>query len=727
MYGKCTVPPYGAAMRALARFAAVAVLLASVTLSASPAHAAPSTRLLIVGDSISHGSASDYTWRYRLARHLSAVAPGTVDFVGDRTDVYDNINGRSGSQSYLDANFDRQHHALWGRAVSAEKETIAAAVASSDATTMTVLLGINDLAWLGQTPVGLAADMEQLIANARSANPDLDIVLGRVLTRGDLWRKVVINGAQVAEVNAWYSAIAGQLSTSRSRVVIANTDVGWDPVKHTWDGVHPNSTGEVRIAAKFADGLAQLGIGRAWGAIPDFVAWGAGGGLMTARPVTGGISLTWARTPGANAIYVEQRIVSIGEGNFKPLPVPLTGTTWTAKPLPAGWTIEYRAVPLKGVMVGHGGTVGRATVPGTPPVGTPQLVGVIGETQHDVRLLWSTVSNASGYMIEMCELRGELVCGSPGNSWTRLPYALPHPTNSFNVELLKPGTWYRFRIVPVNGGLDGTRSNLVDIRTKGTPAYTNYFALGDSFSAGTGGVFDLTYCLRSSFAWPHKITASWEAGARMLACAGDTALGVMNKQLPDVEAVDARGATLVTVTAGGNDADFFLTLVHCLTPGAVDCASREAAIANTINTTVKQNLLDLYRAIRQTLPGADIYAVGYPLLIDPDDVCLNGIELTLSYREKVMIRNLGRIMNDVIDDAARETGVISVAYKPAERFAGHGVCAGALDLDQWIHPFVTVMPQMTMHPNDRGYDAYAYAVNAARVNVAEAGGLRYPS
>lgn len=711
--------------RSLSRVLAVVVCLAAVPLSALPARAAPATRLLIVGDSITHGSASDYTWRYRLARHLAAAAPGAVDFVGDRTDLYDNVNSRSGSQSYLDPNFDRQHHALWGRAVSAERDTIASAVAASDATTMTVLLGINDLAWLGQTPAGLAADMERLIANARSANPDLDIVLGHVLTRGDLWRKTVIDAGLIAEVNRQYDALAARLSTSRSRIVIADTDSGWNPVAHTWDGVHPNSTGEVRIAAKFADGLSQLGIGRAYGAIPDFVAWGAGGGAVTARPVTGGIALTWARTPGSNAIYVEQRIVSIGETVFKPLPVPLTGTTWTAKPLPAGWTIEYRAVPLKGVMVGHGGSVGRATVPGTPPVGRPEIVGVIGQTQHDVRLLWSTVSNATGYMIEMCELRGELACGEEGNSWNRLPYALPHPTNAFNVELLNPGTWYRFRIVPVNGGLDGTKSSHVDIRTKGTPAYTNYFALGDSFSAGTGGFLDETYCLRSPFAWPNEITGSWEAPARMLACAGDTARGVIDKQLPDLRAAHARGATMVTVTAGGNDAGFFPVLLQCLAI-VLTCAGQRQDVTDKINGVVRANLVELYTKLRADLPGADIYAVGYPLLIDPDDICLDDAEVAFSREDKEMIRDMGVLMNNVIDSAAQEAGVISVAYRPAERFAGHGACAGTFDEAAWIHSLIFPEVQISFHPTETGYDAYAYAVNSARVDVAQAGGLRYP-
>jgi hypothetical protein len=54
----------------------VVVVLAGVLLTAVPARAAAATRVLIVGDSITQGSAGDFTWRYRLWKHLAAAEGG---------------------------------------------------------------------------------------------------------------------------------------------------------------------------------------------------------------------------------------------------------------------------------------------------------------------------------------------------------------------------------------------------------------------------------------------------------------------------------------------------------------------------------------------------------------------------------------------------------------------------------------------------------------------------
>src|SRR5262245_36097935 len=51
--------------------------------------AATTTKVMIVGDSISQGSAGDFTWRYRLWKHLAPRVTG-LDFVGPRTDLFDN-------------------------------------------------------------------------------------------------------------------------------------------------------------------------------------------------------------------------------------------------------------------------------------------------------------------------------------------------------------------------------------------------------------------------------------------------------------------------------------------------------------------------------------------------------------------------------------------------------------------------------------------------------------
>ena len=42
------------------------------------------------------------------------------------------------------------------------------------------MLGVIDLAYFGVTPEGVAAEVEDLVDDARSANPDVDVVVGEI-------------------------------------------------------------------------------------------------------------------------------------------------------------------------------------------------------------------------------------------------------------------------------------------------------------------------------------------------------------------------------------------------------------------------------------------------------------------------------------------------------------------------------------------------------------------
>src|SRR5690349_18811597 len=100
--------------RRLSVFGAILALFVALlaAVGGTPAVAAASTRIMVVGDSISQGSAGDWTWRYRLWKHLSARVTG-LDFVGPRNDLFDNVAGVQGSPAYADSSFDRDHNALW--------------------------------------------------------------------------------------------------------------------------------------------------------------------------------------------------------------------------------------------------------------------------------------------------------------------------------------------------------------------------------------------------------------------------------------------------------------------------------------------------------------------------------------------------------------------------------------------------------------------------------------
>jgi len=319
----------------------------------------PRLRVLITGDSITHQSAGDYTWRYRLATHLTLTAAGRVDFVGDRDDVWDNVADKGGSYAYVEPDFDRWHHARWGDSLRNETPIIEGVARANPADLMLVALGANDLTYW-TSPADTATLMKKFIDNARAANPKMTFVIGHVLARAD-FRDFSFNLPQAGVFNQILDAQAPAWSTAASKVVIAHTDLGWDPRIHAWDGSHPTPDGEMFIARGFADALADLGIGQRFGPLPGHIPWPGLGRRPAAAPAQQGggrVTLTWEPTPGATQYLVERRVVSWNEPDFVRQAGSVAGYAWTSEPLLTGVTVAYRVVPWKGRM---GGSPGPAT------------------------------------------------------------------------------------------------------------------------------------------------------------------------------------------------------------------------------------------------------------------------------------------------------------------------------------------------------------------------------
>jgi lysophospholipase L1-like esterase len=227
-----------------------------MTRAADPAVAHPPT-LMIVGDSITQGSSGDWTWRYRLWRHLRACGvPAT--FVGPKEDVDESRRreaGRAGA-GYADPEFDRAHDAQWGQPYAVAKTTVREHVAAFRPDLLLVLLGINDLVWQEATPAEFEANLREFIANARAGDDGVRLILGTILDTARAHDDFAF-GKRVKECNARIRTVAAELRTSRSPIEVADTAAEFVAGEHTWDDTHPNPNGEVRIAAAFADVLAR--------------------------------------------------------------------------------------------------------------------------------------------------------------------------------------------------------------------------------------------------------------------------------------------------------------------------------------------------------------------------------------------------------------------------------------------------------------------------------------
>jgi hypothetical protein len=295
-----------------------------VTSAAASATAAEATKVMIVGDSITHGAAGDYTWRYRLGRHLtdSGVA---VDFVGPNHRLYDQVRSSPGSfvesDAYADPAVDSDHNARWGRFLGAwpgypggAEGTIRTDVEAHQPQYVIVMLGLTDLFWFRQLdPVLVVERMANFVRNAREGNPDVRLVLVAVQPTLGAQQDAVF-AARIANYNQQLSALAAAATTTRSPIAYVQPAADFQPdygqTPHdSYDGTHPNARGEIRIADAVGDVLsAQFGFGPPYplvladvpiGPVLDFT--------LRCSPGDSKATLTWDESPGATGYWFQRR------------------------------------------------------------------------------------------------------------------------------------------------------------------------------------------------------------------------------------------------------------------------------------------------------------------------------------------------------------------------------------------------------------------------------------
>nr|WP_191910155.1 GDSL-type esterase/lipase family protein [Microbispora cellulosiformans] len=228
--------------------------------------------IMVVGDSLSHGSDGDYTWRYRLARHFAARG-APVRFTGPwtgtrapprahRSPPHAHRSPVGGYRPGIGFPGDR-HYARWGRLMEEARRNIADAVAAHRPGHLLVALGFNDLAWGVSGPDRLLAHVAEFVDRARAVRPDLRFLVADVVHRTPLPSLSHLPGITEA-YNARLPGLLAALSTPRSPVVPVGLAAVYDPYADTYDGLHPGLAGEFTIAKAFAGAfLPALVAGRA--------------------------------------------------------------------------------------------------------------------------------------------------------------------------------------------------------------------------------------------------------------------------------------------------------------------------------------------------------------------------------------------------------------------------------------------------------------------------------
>ncbi len=121
--------------------------------------------------------------------------------------------------------------------------------------TISIMIGINDLADNNNSANQVVADIGTMIDQLRAANPSVRLHINRVLYT----HQAAALKTAVDAVNGQLQALANtkNAASSTSPVWIIDASTGFDPITMTHDLVHPNTAGETYVGERVA---AALGI-----------------------------------------------------------------------------------------------------------------------------------------------------------------------------------------------------------------------------------------------------------------------------------------------------------------------------------------------------------------------------------------------------------------------------------------------------------------------------------
>jgi lysophospholipase L1-like esterase len=219
---------------------------------------------------------------------------------------------------------------------------------------------------------------------------------------------------------------------------------------------------------------------------------------------------------------------------------------------------------------------------------------------------------------------------------------------------------------------------------------TDYVALGDSYSSGTGTrtYFD-TGCERSVSAYPYLIKGALGSSFSFQACGGAKTQDVLNNQLGTLGA----DTQYVTISIGGNDAGFSSVITQCAKPFPFTCDGDISTAQSFIANTLPGRLDNVYNAIRSRAPNAIVAVVGYPRLFNGEDC---NAATFFSSDEESKLNATADQMADVERARARAHGFTFVDVRQA--FLGHAVC----DNPEWLNGLSNPISE-SYHPNRTGH------------------------
>ncbi|KAL1841152.1 hypothetical protein VTJ49DRAFT_7377 [Mycothermus thermophilus] len=257
-------------------------------------------RVMVVGDSISHGREGDWTWRYRIWQWFREEGV-SVRFVGpytgtvppndphpprpprcpdDPADPAPVVRSHGGYAAGVDTKFmvDSAHFSVGGRLALQAKELVADQVAAFQPDICLVELGFNDFGWLRCEPIEVLASLKTLVDRARSAKDNVKFAIANVPHRTSLPGRDDLP-LNTDRYNEMLARSLPEWSRPESPIALVRFCENYSCKSQmckscdvSYDGLHPNALGEYQLAQAFSCTLVSaFSLGRKPLAIPQHI------------------------------------------------------------------------------------------------------------------------------------------------------------------------------------------------------------------------------------------------------------------------------------------------------------------------------------------------------------------------------------------------------------------------------------------------------------------------
>ncbi|WP_184914501.1 GDSL-type esterase/lipase family protein [Streptomyces luteogriseus] len=231
-------------LRVMSVLGLLAALLLPLGMTLAPrATAAPAAgpvRVMPLGDSI---TGSPGCWRAVLWNRLVSSGYEDIDFVGT-------LPPQGCGQAH-----DGDNEGHGGELVTnvADQNLLPGRLASTRPDIVVMHFGTNDV-WSSISPDRILAAYTKLVAQMRASNPDMRILVAQLIPMNP--SSCAACAQRVVDFNARIPGWARSTGTDRSPVTVVDQWTGFSTATDTYDGVHPNASGDDKIAARWFPPLA---------------------------------------------------------------------------------------------------------------------------------------------------------------------------------------------------------------------------------------------------------------------------------------------------------------------------------------------------------------------------------------------------------------------------------------------------------------------------------------